>query len=45
MAAAYTWHPGSDGVNPRWAVPVQLLPDEIVSSWLVRAALAQAAIL
>lgn len=40
MAAAYTWHPGTD-VNSRWAVPVPLLPDEIISSWLVRAALAQ----
>lgn len=41
MAATYSWHPGSDCVNPRWSVPVPLLPDEIISSWLVRAALTQ----
>lgn len=41
MATSYAWHPGSGSVNSRWAVPVPLLPDEIVSSWLVRAALAQ----
>lgn len=41
MATSYAWHPGSGSVNSRWAVPVPLLPDEIVSSWLVRAALVQ----
>lgn len=41
MAASYAWHPGSGSVNSRWPVSVPLLPDEIVSSWLVRAALAQ----
>ncbi|HEA3201574.1 TPA: TniQ family protein [Aeromonas veronii] len=28
-------------MSPRWAVPVSLLPDELFSSWLTRAALAQ----
>lgn len=41
MAAAYAWHPGSGCVAPRWAVPVPLLPDELFSAWLARAALAQ----
>lgn len=41
MAAAYSWHPGSNCINPRWTVPVPLFPDEIISSWLVRAALTQ----
>ncbi|WP_371873110.1 TniQ family protein [Geomonas silvestris] len=39
MATPYSWHPGSNDVVPRWAVPVQLLPDELLSSWLTRAAL------
>ncbi|MFC5302007.1 TniQ family protein [Azospira restricta] len=41
MGAPYTGHPGSDGVNQRWAIPVRLLPDELFSSWLVRASLVQ----
>jgi hypothetical protein len=41
MAKTYAWHQGSCGVAPLWAVPVPLLPDEIISSWLVRAALTQ----
>lgn len=41
MVAAYAWHPGNSSVNSHWGVSVPLLPDEIVSSWLVRAALAQ----
>lgn len=40
MVAAYAWHPGNSSVNSRWGVTVPLLPDEIISSWLVRAALA-----
>ncbi len=40
MAASYSWHPGTCSVNQRWAFPVPLFPDEIMSSWLVRAALA-----
>lgn len=39
MVASYTWHPGTGSVNPHWTVPVPLLPDEIISSWLVRVAL------
>lgn len=41
MAETYSWHPGSSCVTPSWEVPVPLLPDEIISSWLVRAALTQ----
>jgi len=41
MAAAYTWHPGTGVERPRWVRSVPMLPDEIISSWLVRAALAQ----
>jgi hypothetical protein len=41
MAKTYSWHPGNSGIAPRWAVPVSLLPDEVISSWLVRAALTQ----
>lgn len=41
MDASYAWHPGARGVKPVWAMPVPLLPDEIMSSWLVRAALTQ----
>jgi len=39
MGTSYTWHQGSDWINPRWGIPVALLPDEILSSWLLRAAL------
>lgn len=41
MVAAYSWHPGACCVAPLWAIPVPVFPDEILSSWLVRAALAQ----
>ena len=41
MVETYSWHPGIDRVASRWAIPVPLLPDEIFSSWLVRAALTQ----
>lgn len=41
MVTAYSWHPGACCVAPRWAIPVPVFPDEIISSWLVRAALAQ----
>ncbi len=41
MATAYAWHPGTGVDRPRWVRSVPLLPDEIISSWLVRAALAQ----
>lgn len=41
MAAADARHQGSGRVAPRWGVPVALLPDELLSSWLARAALFQ----
>ncbi|MHB8355147.1 MAG: TniQ family protein [Vulcanimicrobiaceae bacterium] len=34
------WHPGSNPVARRWALAPSLLPDEILSSWLCRCALA-----
>ena len=41
MDATYAWHPGAGRVMSAWAIPVPLLPDELFSSWLVRAALIQ----
>lgn len=41
MDASYAWHPGACGISPIWARPVPIYPDELLSSWLVRAALAQ----
>lgn len=41
MDTSYSWHPGTARVVSSWPVPVPLLPDELLSSWLVRAALAQ----
>lgn len=41
MVTAHTWHPGTGWVASRWPVPVALAPDELLSMWLVRAALAQ----
>lgn len=41
MASTHTWHPGSRALEPAWPVPTDLLPDEILSSWLVRSALRQ----
>lgn len=40
MEKTFQRHPGASPVAPVWALPVPLLPDELVSSWLVRAALA-----
>ncbi|AZE39162.1 hypothetical protein C4K06_6174 [Pseudomonas chlororaphis subsp. aureofaciens] len=42
MDASYTWHPASRGLNPRWPLTPQILPDELFSSWLVRTALVHA---
>lgn len=42
MDAPYTWHPASRGLNPKWPLTPQLLPDELFSSWLVRTALVHA---
>lgn len=41
MVAAYARHSGVGHVTPRWAFSVPLMSDEIISSWLVRAALTQ----
>lgn len=41
MVAANARYPGTGSVTSQWAIPVPLLPDEIISSWLVRAALTQ----
>lgn len=41
MDASHAWHPGACGISPVWARPVPIYPDELLSSWLVRAALAQ----
>jgi len=38
--ASYSWHPGTGRIVSTWAVPVSLQPDELLSSWLTRAALA-----
>jgi len=40
MDPSYSWHPGAFRLASRWAVPIALLPDEILSSWLIRVALA-----
>lgn len=39
MDSTYSWHPGALRVNPNWALPIPLQPDELFSSWLIRAAL------
>lgn len=41
MVAPHTWHPGTDRIKGHWPVPVPLASDELFSTWLVRAALAQ----
>ncbi|WP_084488308.1 TniQ family protein [Pseudomonas sp. CFII64] len=40
MGTSYSWHPGARGLRSRWPITPALLPDELLSSWLVRAALA-----
>ncbi|MCY4121944.1 MAG: TniQ family protein [Acidobacteria bacterium] len=35
------WHRGAQTINGDWPVPVDLLPDETITSWLARCALAQ----
>ncbi|PZE11142.1 hypothetical protein DMX10_22375 [Pseudomonas sp. 57B-090624] len=40
METSYTWHSGARCVDPRWPLTPTLLPDELLSSWLVRTALA-----
>lgn len=41
MGKSNTWHPGFDRVAINTIIPIPLLPDEILSSWLTRAALFQ----
>lgn len=41
MVTAYARYQGAGSVTSQWAVRVPMLPDEIISSWLVRAALTQ----
>lgn len=41
MDTSYAWHPGSHGLGAAWLRPVALQPDELFSTWLARAALAQ----
>lgn len=41
MASPHAWHPGAVGINPVWARMVPIQPDELLSSWLVRASLSQ----
>lgn len=40
MGAPYSWHSGARGLAPRWPLTPPLLADELLSSWLVRTALA-----
>lgn len=39
MGTPFSWHQGSVPVSPRWALMPALLPDELISSWLLRAAM------
>lgn len=41
MDTAYAWRPGNRAVSARWPVPTNLFADEILSSWVTRAALNQ----
>lgn len=38
MDASHTWHPGSVDVKPQWVISTPVFPDELLSSWLIRAA-------
>lgn len=40
MDPAHEWHPGTACLTPGWTIRVPVLPDEILSSWLTRAAFA-----
>ncbi|MGG5283635.1 TniQ family protein [Pseudomonas viridiflava] len=40
MAATYSWHPRVDLTAPLWPCAQPILEDELMSSWLVRTALA-----
>ncbi len=41
MDTSDAWYPGSPCLSSVWGVPVPLLSDELLSSWLVRASLVQ----
>lgn len=41
MDSTNSWHSGSNCVVSRWGLPVPIFSDELLSSWLVRAALSQ----
>jgi len=38
MDSADSWYPGGHPLSKQWPVPTSILPDELLSSWLVRAA-------
>ena len=38
MGTTYAWHPGAHWLSPGWGVPIALMPDELFSGWLSRAA-------
>ncbi|PMQ13043.1 hypothetical protein PseAD21_05120 [Pseudomonas sp. AD21] len=40
MVTSYSWHPGAGPVNPIWPLTKSLLADELLTSWIVRMALA-----
>jgi hypothetical protein len=40
MVTSYSWHPGAGLVNPIWPLSKPLLGDELLTSWIVRMALA-----
>lgn len=40
MFSSYDWHPGSEVNKPLWVRARPLLPDELISSWLVRTSFA-----
>ena len=41
MSPTYAWHPGAQAGRADWPIPVALLPDETITSWLARCAMAQ----
>ena len=40
MVASYSWHPGAVPLNPIWPLSKPLLTDELLTSWIIRMALA-----
>lgn len=41
MSSTYSWHPGANVLSSIWPVNTHLMPDELFSGWVVRAALNQ----